>query len=418
MSNDDNRNLPTQRTVLRLERITLIGLLLGGLATSPLWTGGQEFPQIPWLNGATRIPAFADRLLLLACGFAAIAALIAPQRIRTLKQAAFSVTAVGLLLLDQHRLQPWVLHLLCVLWLLWLSPNERGLTLIRAFVISIYVHSAVSRFDRASLEQQWELLAPLLERWGVSTRFTSESQQLSAGAAFAIWELAVAILLAFPRTRRVGVWGSVVIHAGLILILGPLGQDHHPGVLIWNGVWIAQNLSLFGHTPHSSPETVIEHACGFATARARFAAALAGVAILAPLLEPWGWWDHWPSWRVYSARPETVTFYVNSQRVAELPDEVQRYVGPPEPLSDWRPMNLDTWSFNELRCPVYPQERFRLAVILAVVREHRLGDGVRVVIGSAPDRWTGQRTMSELHGEREIATACGRFTINTEPRDH
>jgi hypothetical protein len=402
--------------VSRLEWIALLGLLLGGMATSPLWAGGQTFPQIPWFGWATRIPAFADRLLLLACGFAAIAVLIAGERFRVFTRVAFSVAAVGLVLLDQHRLQPWVLHLLGVLWLVWLLPNARGLTLVRAFVISIYVHSALSRFDRASWEQQWALLAPLLERVGATTRFASESQRLSAGAAFAIWELAVAILLAFPRTRRLGLWGSITMHAGLMLILGPLGQDHHPGVLIWNATWIVQNVVLFGGSAGIfRDETASVVDCG-TTWRVRFATALAGVVILAPLLEPWGWWDHWPSWRVYSARPETVTFYVIDSRVADLPDEVQRYVGPPEPLSVWRPANLDEWSFNELRCPVYPQSRFRLAVSLAVIREHRLGDDVRVVVGSAPDRWTGQRTMHELHGEREIARAGGRFVLNTEPR--
>jgi hypothetical protein len=412
---DSNRavSLPT---IVRLERIALIGLLLGGLATWPLWMGGQSFPQIPWVGWATAVPQFADKLLLTVCGVAAIATLVIPHRLSTLARVAFSAAAVGLVLLDQHRLQPWVLHLLCVLWLIWLSPNGRGLTLVRAVVISIYVHSALSRFDRASLEQQWGLLAPLLERVGVTTRFASESQRLSAGAMFAIWELVVALLLAFPRTRRFGVWGSIVMHAGLILILGPLGQDHHPGVLIWNANWIVQNIVLFGRGSRADGcETASAVEDGTAL-RGRIATALAGVVILAPLLEPWGWWDHWPSWRVYSARPETVAFYVNESRLADLPPVMQRFVGPAEPLSDWRPVNLDAWSFDELRCPVYPQERFRLAVALASTQRCGLGEDVRVLIGSLPDRWTGERAMRELFGERELYAACEPFVISTTPR--
>jgi hypothetical protein len=412
---DSNRavSLPT---IVRLERIALIGLLLGGLATWPLWTGGQSFPQIPWVGWAARVPQFVDKLLLAACGVAAIATLVTTHRLSTLARVAFSAAAVGLVLLDQHRLQPWVLHLLCVLWLIWLAPNERGLPLVRAFVISIYVHSALSRFDRASLEQQWELLAPMLERVGVTTRFASESQRLSAGAAFTLWELAVALLLAFPCTRRLGVWGSIVMHAGLILILGPLGQDHHPGVLIWNVTWIVQNIVLFGRgscVDSCETASVVEDSTAW---RGRIATALAGVVIFAPLLEPWGWWDHWPSWRVYSARPETVAFYVAASRVADLPSNVQKFVGSPEPLSDWRPVNLDAWSFDELRCPVYPQERFRLAVALAITRERALGDDVRVVVSSPPDRWNGERAMRELHGERALVAACERFVVNTKPR--
>jgi len=408
MSNDDIPTPLQPKTVALVERIALIGLLLGGVATWPLWTGGQTFPQIPWFGWATGVPR-VDPLLLGVCGCAVLVLLIAPRRIHAGAQIVVSVAAVGLVLLDQHRLQVWVVHLLCVLWLLWLSPNARGLMLVRAFVISIYVHSAVSRFDRASLEQQWTLVAPLLERTGVTTRFVSESQRLSAGALFAGWELAVAVLLAFRRTRRFGMWGSIAMHAGLILILGPLGQDHHPGVLVWNAVWIAQSFVLFGR------EAASVDGCD-PRWRRRLATALACVLILAPLTEPYGWWDHWPSWRVYSARPETVTMYVDGNRVDELPERVGQHVGPFEPLSDWRPVNLDAWSFDELRCPVYPQGRFRLAVIRAIVGEHRLGDKVRVVVGSAPDRWTGRRTMSELNGERAIADACGGFVVNTAPR--
>jgi hypothetical protein len=289
--------------------------------------------------------------------------------------------------------------------------------LARAFAISIYVHSAASRFDRASLEMQWELLSPLLERLGISTRFTSESVRLSAGAVFALWELAVAVLLAFARTRRIGLWGSIGMHIALLLVLGPLGQDHHAGVLMWNLLWIAQNIVLFRRGSHRSGRETASVVEDSARWRRRIATAVAGVVIFAPLLEPRGWWDHWPSWRVYSARPETVVFYVDSQRVADLPDDVQQYVGPPQPLSDWRPLSLDAWSFRELRCPVYPQERYRLAVALALTREFALGDNVRVIVGSPPDRWTGERTVHELHGEDELAAACERFVINTQRRN-
>jgi hypothetical protein len=178
-----------------------------------------------------------------------------------------------------------------------------------------------------------------------------------------------------------------------------------------------QNVVLFGTGAATSceRETASELSRG-ASLRRRLATVIAGVVIFAPLLEPWGLWDHWPSWRVYSARPATVAFFVNESRVADLPVNVQEFVGPPEPLGEWRPVSLDAWSFAELRCPVYPQERFRLAVALALTREYGLGEEVRVVVGLPPNRWTGEREMWELHGERAIAEASRRFVVNVEPR--
>ncbi|MFO1094592.1 MAG: hypothetical protein U0992_15000 [Planctomycetaceae bacterium] len=402
--------------VARLQLIALLGLCSGVWVTRPLWTAGHAFPQIPWLQSLTAAPPAADRVLLIAAVIAVVGLIVTVirpglPRVRFAFQLVFSLASVGLVLLDQHRLQTWVLHLVVALWLVWLVPDQRGLFLVRALAISIYVHSAVSRCDRASLEQQWELFAPLLEEWGLSTAFVSERVRLAFGALFAAAELVVALLLVVPRTRPLGRWASIALHAGLLLSLGPLGLDHHQGVLVWNAVWIAQNWVLFAPSREGVGEAPSD-----VTGRWQLARGLAAVVILGPLLEPWGWWDHWPSWRLYSARPAVVTCYVREGRVQDLPAAAQTFVGLPEPLSDWRPLYLDAWSFAELRCPVYPQERFRLAVILAIANEAHLDDEIRVVVGSPPDRWTGRRETHELVGERRLATECARFILNTAPR--
>ncbi|MBL8852105.1 MAG: hypothetical protein JNG89_20700 [Planctomycetaceae bacterium] len=420
-------------TVTRLQWIALLGLCAGVWATWPLWTARQSFPQIPWVGVLIDVPAASDVWLLTTAGLAGCVALVTSRRgAAVAARLVFSAAVVGLLLLDQHRFQVWALHLLVVLWLLWLDPGTRGLLLVRVFVISIYVHSASSRFDRASLEMQWDLLAPLLDRIGVPTKFAGEPQRLWTGAVFVAWELGTAVLLAVPRTRRAGVCTSIAMHGMLLLLLGPLGHDHHAGVLVWNTVWIMQNVVLFWSrgirgeggvvAPHPGPLPRRSSSAGLTRlsgerGRTLIAWALALMVVLAPLLEPWGCWDHWPSWRVYSARPETVTFYVRESRVTGLPPEVQTIVGPPELLSDWRPLSLDTWSFAELRCPVYPQARFRLAVALALTRQWALGNDVRVVVGSSPEWWTGKRESQEYVGEQGIASASERFVVNVRERE-
>lgn len=406
------RDVPA-RVVSRLQQIALLGLACGVWATWPLWSGAHEFPQIPWIAGFAGAPLMIDALLLATAALTVVILLatIAVPRSATIRNAArivFSLAAVGLVLLDQHRLQVWVLHLLVVLWLVWLSTDERCLPLVRGVAISVYLHSAVSRCDRASLDLQWDLISPLLEGWDVATQFVPLRVRLASAGLFAVAEFAIALLLIVPRWSRLGRWASIAMHGLLLLLLGPLGLDHHNGVLIWNAVWIAQNWVLFSGAPATRAAT--------RSARHCLANALAAVVILAPLLEPWGWWDHWPSWRLYSARPAVVTCFVRDSRVPDLPAAAQPYVGRAEPLSDWRPLSLEAWSFGELRCPIYPQERFRLAVILAVARAADLGDDVRVIIGSPPDRWTAQRETRELIGAQSIAQACEQFVVNVSPR--
>jgi hypothetical protein len=407
--------------VASLQWIALAGLAAGVWATWPLWTGMQVFPQIPWLSAATAVPVAVDRWLLALCGAAGIGIAVGNGRVRAGRTwywstAAFLLAAVALVLLNQHRMQAWVLHLLGVLSILWLAPNARGLVLLRAFAISVYVHSAASRCDRASLELQWDLIARLLERWEAAPPFVSGRVQLMTAALFALAELAVAILLTVRRSRGIGLWLSLAMHGGLLVALGPLGLDQHAGVLVWNGVWIAQNRVLFGGATAVRGEaaSVVPHA---GRSRTRLASGFAGLLIAAPLLAPWGLWDNWPSWRLYSARPATVAFSIKADRVGDLPATMQEYVGPPEPLSEWRPLSLDAWSFSELHCPVYPQERFRLAVVLAVTRAYALGEDVRLVTGSPPDRWTGERQIRERTGEYAIAARCEHFLVNVAPRE-
>lgn len=408
------------RVAKLLELIALAGLAAGVVATWPLWTGDQHFPQIPWLAAAVGIPTSVDPWLLGLAGVAGIGIAVStfgrPNRQCDLwSRIAFAVATIALVLLNQHRMQAWVLHLLGVMFVLGLAPNRRGLSLVRAFAISVYVHSAVSRCDRASLELQWNLAEPLLERWDIDSQYVSERARLAWAGLFAVVELGVSILLAFPRVRPYGRWAAIAMHGCLLLLLGPLGLDHHTGVLVWNATWIAQNWVLFSAELDGNGETAIDdlHGSRFGY---RFATVIAGVLICAPLLAPWSLWDNWPSWRLYSGRPASVLAYVDESRIGELPETVRQFVGPPQPLSEWRPVSLDAWSFAELRCPVYPQERFRLAIAQALARKYALGDDLRTEIGTRPERWKGEREMRELLGERAIEEECDRFVVNTAMR--
>ena len=161
--------------------------------------------------------------------------------------------------------------------------------------------------------------------------------------------------------------------------------------------------------PPSAPEPAI------ARRMRSVATTLVALAVAMPALESLGWWDHWPSWAVYSSRPAGVSVFVHDSTVAALPPSLTPFVGPAAPLSEWRSIRLDDWSFQTLDCPVYPQERFRLAVARAIAAQ--TGPmGILVRVESPPDRRTGRREAAELRGERELQARCRTFWLNTEPR--
>jgi hypothetical protein len=131
-------------------------------------------------------------------------------------------------------------------------------------------------------------------------------------------------------TQRWGITSADALF--LIVALGPWGHDHSAGVLLWNGFFIVQNWLLFPSPVHvlapgQWPGGAITRPIppgdspGAKTAGA-IAWALLAIPLLAPLGEPWGLWDHWPSWAVYAARPAKTTVFIHED------DRISRRVDP------------------------------------------------------------------------------------------
>jgi hypothetical protein len=401
--------------VAQLRRLVAISAVALIAVTWRLWTPQSEFPQVPFLAALCGAPAWCDWVLLVGMGIGLCLAMIGGDA-RPLPRggiALFAASLAGSCLLDQHRLQPWAYQFLIVAAIVTLVPSERGLRLVRLLVVSVYFWSAVSKIDAAFLESHGQLLLDgLLTGLRLDAgALTPQVRRLAAGM-FPLGEMAVALLLLLPRTRSWGLAGSIAMHGVLLLALGPWGLDHRPAVLVWNAYFIAQNALLFRPrpaTPCSAPERAIVRSMRSA------ATTLVALAVAMPALESLGWWDHWPSWAVYSSRPAVVSVYVHEANVPSLPPSLRPFIGPAAPLSEWRLVRLEGWSFHTLDCPLYPQERFRLAVARAIAA--RTGPReILVRVEGPPDRRTGRRDDVEVRGEPELQARCRSFWLNTEPR--
>lgn len=386
-------------TVRRLRRIMAgsTALLVG--ATWPLWKPGGEFPRIPWFSWAVGWPPQLDWVFLVALGTLLVWQFLPRSsgfRWGTRCQCVLLCGALMLLPTDQHRLQPWVWQMTVMAIVIGLSSYELWtIRCLRGITVSIYFWSAVSKLDWAFLfgRGQW-LLEGLASAARLSPDLWSENSRLVLAAMFPVGELFVAAALLWPRLRRGGLSAAILMHALLLLALGPFGHQQLPGVLIWNGYFIFQNILLFGRRASLDGAESEGRGIRQTEIRTQIACAFTAVVVLLPALSPWGYWDHWPSWAVYAERPAVVQMAVKEADVPRLPPSLQPFVGPPEPLSDWRPVNLDAWSFDVCRCPMYPQKRYRLAVIAALAVDLRTPP--RIIIHGPPDRWTGKREVQSL----------------------
>jgi hypothetical protein len=405
-------------------------------ATWRLWTPQTVFPRVPLLGAAGSVPAAIQWLLVgMTVGSLATSGLARSARVGQWALRVFAAALGGLLLCDQHRLQPWAYQAVMVALALANLPACRALTVVRVLTIGIYFYSGLSKLDYEflhTLGQQF--LAGLLACVGAHVADLPAAGRLVGALLFPLAELAIAGGFCLRRTRLAALCASLVLHAALLLVLGPWGLHHSLGVLLWNGYFILQNVLLFGERAArgemsgEAERPAAEHAATEATRRAQDSAvspapvgpagwatyAMIAVALLLPLGEPLGWCDAWPGWSLYSPSSERVVIFVH-RRAADRLGGLAAMLKTPEEDDPWMQLQIDYWSLASLGAPLYPQNRFQLGVAEALGGGCQLGHWIQAIEFGRASRWTGQRERRKLAGTGQIAAAASGFWLNAHP---
>lgn len=394
----------SQARSLRLLIALFIGILIS--VSWPLWFGASDFPRIPWLQSLCSAPVWVDTIAI-GVLWLSLLGMVFEKSDRKWPEALFLLGLGTLFLLDQHRLQPWAWQMWLSMLSLYVLRRDVGLSMCRWVVISIYFFSALSKFDAEFLQSHGQLLLNgLCDAVGIESQFWSAQTKSRLAAIFPVGEAFTALLLMRRQWCKYGLFTSIVMHGCLLLTLGPLGLNHEPGVLIWNVYFILQNFILFG------PTTSLQ-----ASPRAAWYPSIPIVIVLAlPILNVVNRYDHWPSWAVYCSRPAQVKISIHESETEKLPTSLQPFMTP-QPLSEWQTISLDGWSFAERHVPLYPQERYRLAVIMQVcIESHVREEALYVDVRSTPNRSTGQRSSHSYHGMLEVSDRLAEFYVNTQAR--
>jgi hypothetical protein len=374
-----------------------------------------DFPVVPWIDFGGPLAldhALAWALVLSWLGVLAATVLQMPSLIRA--SSIISILSLtGCILLDQHRLQVWAWEFLWLQVFLTFGQPQAALLSSRLLVVGIYFYSAVSKLDAGFVQTQGPWLWQGLSRAMGLASIPWGAKASSLYLAFPLGELLVAGALVLRRSRRWGIGLSVGMHIILLLALGPWGWQQRPGVLLWNLFFLGSVPLLFWRTEPFEPEVTAGSPQSRKLLSNEFCL-LAAIALgIWPALEGIQLCDHWPAWAVYSSRPEIVRIDIRENDVSRLPNSLHPHVGPAEALSDWRPVSIDQWSFEERGCPIYPQGRYRLAI--ARTLETRYGVQLRVTEQATPSRWTGQRELREV---TDLSEECNRrYWFSTRARE-
>jgi len=130
------------RAIWLRKTMAAFGLLLFAI-TWRLWTPQTEFPQIPFFRWLVNVPGAVDWIVASAMTVGLVAMLLGTQRWARGSLVLFLASTAVLVLLNQHRLQPWVYLLLVTGGLLVCLPNKTSLTWLRRIVISSWLVASV-----------------------------------------------------------------------------------------------------------------------------------------------------------------------------------------------------------------------------------------------------------------------------------
>lgn len=428
-------------TLLRLRQVWVAAFSLLVVLTWRLWlpqflTGPDspwevQFPAIPMISLPRAILGGLEgtglALIVASCAWLLLRRQTGPTATLLL---ACGLTA--LFLANQHRLQPWAYQAWLYAWIFsaWHTSltSRVALTWLTA---SVYFYSALGKFDQQFLQT----VGPDFIHFLSPKSALAPEAATVAGINRIVFllptvELLIAISLLVPYSRRLAGWAATSMHLTLFVLLGPLFMDQSYAVLVWNLFLAVQAAWLFAFAPPTTTHSAEAEPLSRNQATTNTSgppqpvrrilrplfSVLIPLAVLMPSLEriphgrPYGYWDHWLSWSLYSPHTSRTDIQIHQSATTDLPSFARQFAEPTPEDDGWLRVAIDRWSLAELSAPVYPQARFQLGVA------EQLGQlvppsAIRAKVRTTSDRWTGAREETWLLGQPAIEAQARQFPL-------
>ena len=251
---------------------------------------------------------------------------------------------------DINRLQPWVYMYALMLFSVAICKPKEGekqiLFLIRFILAATYMWSAIQKFNHAFAV---EIFPWLVKPLGMQEFFTLHHRM---AYIVPVAEFLAGAGLLTKRFQRQSALVLMIMHFGLLIVLGPTGNE-------WNKLIWPWNAALIGILLFLSKDT--EYQGAVLSVKPLFKSAWFGVVVILTCVMPAfnfvGCWDYDLSGSLYSGNnPQAIFYYAKTDRnnMPVSARNAQFYY----PGSDGEFLMMDQWAMDDMNAPLYPQERY------------------------------------------------------------
>jgi hypothetical protein len=327
-----------------LRVLVAMGFLTSIALTYPLWLSDRAFPLIPV---DPHIPPFPTPLDL--CALVALVALLATTIFIPSGMVAVGVIAMVALLWaqDQNRIHPWGYFFLLVygaLADLWITPREKRkpsetVTLLQFIVVAIYAWTGLQKLRLNYFTE----IVPI-----VISSYTTPPSIVTTSLLYAtpFIEVALALGLLFHLTRRLSVIGFVLIHAGILVMVSPLGRNENYSIVPWNVTMACATILLFWRSKTTLRAIILP-----AWTRTRII--FFQLCVVLPLLGYFGLWNPYLSFSIYSGSSAQGYAFFQERALPTVPSPIRSIVSPSS--GGLYELPFDRWGVATLLSPPSPQ---------------------------------------------------------------
>lgn len=329
-----------------LVKITCIAWLVAKIMSYKVWISDRYFPVAPifdFLSLPNQLHLILYVLSLIGIG----AITLFPSK----KILLVSVIVIELFscLLDYMRWQPWEYqYLLTLIFFLFAKDRKQFLSLLTFLLAATYIFSGIHKFSGSFLYTFWDRII-LYRLLGLSYNELMNPLIHYSGLTLSVIEVAIGVGILFFRTGKYFAPLAIIMHLIIVLFFGPSGLNYNIIIFPWNLAMIALVGVLF------YKNTVPNFSLSFF--KSRFNVATFLLVGIMPVLCFFGRWDDYLSFNLYSGNIKTLVVCVKD---VEGYPELKPYRSTQRSsmyCDDAYLINTTTWALDELKVPVYPEER-------------------------------------------------------------